>query len=272
MCATSGPETLDKPRILCLHGAGVSAAIFALQARRLIAHLAPYFRLVFVNGPYLSELPKDLRPFYGEIGPCYRWSAWLPHHIPDGDGSTVVEEIEYSLRVAMAADHGTGEWIGLLGFSQGARLAFSILLENQLREREQELLVGDDERFFAGVNWKFGILLAGGPIPFSLSHRTEQSPYYEQPGTAPMHSFSIMDEPDIFDFPDKLAKPTLHVHGMQDGDLPLHQTLQRNCVEPDRAVLLEWNGDHRVPVQVTDVKAVTEGIFQVFKMSAANNA
>ncbi|KAF3349539.1 Sorting nexin mvp-1 [Verticillium dahliae VDG2] len=52
--------TLPLPRILCLHGGGVNADIFAAQARALIARLAPYFRLVFVDGPFLCAAHEDI--------------------------------------------------------------------------------------------------------------------------------------------------------------------------------------------------------------------
>ncbi|KAF3358584.1 hypothetical protein VdG1_00144 [Verticillium dahliae VDG1] len=65
--------TLPLPRILCLHGGGVNADIFAAQARALIARLAPYFRLVFVDGPFLCAAHEDIVAVYGELGPFRRW-------------------------------------------------------------------------------------------------------------------------------------------------------------------------------------------------------
>lgn len=80
MTIASGSETIHKPRILCLHGGGVSAKIFRLQVRRLNSKLAPCFRLVFADGPYASKMHADLKPVYGQIGKgTCRWSRWLPH-------------------------------------------------------------------------------------------------------------------------------------------------------------------------------------------------
>lgn len=166
----------QKPRILCLHGGGVSAHIFGLQCRCFIKSLEPYFHLVFADGPYLSEMHEDLKLVYGGQGPCYRWSNWLPNH-PPHDSDSAIEEIEYNLTKAMEADRGTGEWVGLLGFSQGAKLAVSILLENQLRLKQDPSATG-----FAGALWKFGIIMAGRAPPYSLSDRTLFNEYYSRLG------------------------------------------------------------------------------------------
>lgn len=74
---SSPPETLSLPRILCLHGGGVSGEIFYYQSRAIIAGLNSHFRLVFVDGPFFSDMHPDLKPVYGGMGPTYRWSPWL---------------------------------------------------------------------------------------------------------------------------------------------------------------------------------------------------
>ena len=60
---------------------------------------------------------------------------------------------------------GRGEWVGLMGFSQGAKLAASILLEQQARadKARREGKKEWDTCFIGipGLNWRFGVLLAG---------------------------------------------------------------------------------------------------------------
>lgn len=107
---------------------------------------------------------KDLKPVYSNMGPCRRWGRWLPHQPPVSHASAV-KQIEQSLVRAMDQDEGYGEWVGLTGFSQGAKLAFSILLENQLRLKKDALAPG-----YAGVHWRFGVIMAGRAAPSSLSH------------------------------------------------------------------------------------------------------
>jgi len=122
--------------LLCLRGGGVSAKIFELQMKYFIKSLAHDFRLVFADGPWLSEMHEDLMPVYSHIGPCYRWANWSLHRSPIDD-SSAIREVECGLMKAMDKDEGEGEWVGFLGFGQGAALAFSILLENQLQLRLQ---------------------------------------------------------------------------------------------------------------------------------------
>ncbi|RAL09583.1 uncharacterized protein BO97DRAFT_314194, partial [Aspergillus homomorphus CBS 101889] len=233
--------TLHKPRILCLHGGGVSARIFRMQARQLIEALALHFRLVFADGPFPSEMHPDLTSVYGQMGPCYRWAGWLPQHADLPAGETI-ETIRASLLHAMQADSaGTGRWVGLLGFSQGARLAVSILLEDQRVEKGR----GKEGRFFLGVQWEFGVLLAGRGPPYNLSHQHRAAPAAE-------------DEHEIW-----TTTPTLHVHGLQDPGLAFHRLLLREYAAPGSALLIEWDGEHRVPIRTVDVDAVTGGILRV---------
>ncbi|MCJ1271753.1 hypothetical protein MMC22_011658 [Lobaria immixta] len=246
-----------KPRILCLHGGGVSAEIFRLQFRYFLTRLEPHFRLVFVDGPFSSEMHEDLRPFYSEMGPCHRWSRWLPHH-PPLDNESAIAEIEDSLTNAMDADQGTGKWVGLIGFSQGAKLAFSVLLENQLRHQENPWAPG-----FAGVKWEFGVIMAGRAPPYSLSHRTARSKNYVRPGElAQEHEYDYA----ACEFSDKLRIPTLHVHGMRDPGLKLHQHLLRYFCDPANTRTIEWDGGHRIPFRPADVELVTDGIFKIAKV------
>ncbi|KAL9132379.1 MAG: hypothetical protein Q9175_006447, partial [Cornicularia normoerica] len=244
----------DKPRILCLHGGGVSAHIFRLQYRQFIASLEPHFHLVFADGPFLSEMHEDLKPVYSAMGPCYRWSRWLPHH-PQLDNESAIAEVEYSLTSAMDADKGTGEWVGLIGFSQGAKLAFSMLLETQLRQQDDPSATG-----FAGAHWKFGIIMAGRAPPYSLSDRTMHSGYF----------VGVAELPQEYDYAaskiqDKLHIPTLHVHGLRDPGMKLHQDLLRHFCDPESVELVEWDGGHRIPFKSADVNPITDGILRIAK-------
>lgn len=254
-------EMSHKPRILCLHGGGVSAQIFRLQCRYFLTRLEPHFRLVFADGPFFSEMHEDLKPFYAGMGPCRRWSRWLPHH-PPLDNETALAEIEYSLTTAMDADDGTGDWVGLIGFSQGAKLALSVLLENQLREQDDPFATG-----FAGVHWKFGIIMAARAPPYSLSDRAMHGNGYVRLCELPQESDYGASE-----FPDKLRIPTLHVHGLRDPGLELHQHLLRYFCDPASAGLVEWDGGHRIPFKPADITLVTDRIFKVAKVCTYRNS
>ena len=242
------------PRILCLHGGGVSAKIFERQMRYFIKSLANDFRLVFVDGPWLSEMHDDLKPVYSHMGPCYRWANWKPHHAPMIDASAI-KEIESALAKAMDEDDGHGQWAGLLGFSQGAALAFSILLENQLRLERNPASPG-----FAGAHWQFGVIMAGRAPPFSLSPHTQLNHEFKSLTQHPQgRRKTLRSDP----FATKLRTPTLHVHGLRDCGLELHRDLLKQSTSPEHSRLVEWEGAHRIPFRSSDVNRITQAIREV---------
>lgn len=131
----------------------------------------------------------------------------------------------------------------------------SVLLENQLRRQESS-----DSEGFAGVQWKFGIIMAGRALPYSPSDRTKQNEYFDQPSELPTGLV------DTADSPAKLQTPTLHVHGTRDAGLEQHRQLMRDFPTQDSAVLIEWDKGHRISFKTADVEAVTDGILKVAKV------
>ena len=225
--------------------------------RYFIKSLAHDFRLVFADGPWPSEMHEDLKPVYSHMGPCYRWANWKLHH-PPIDDSSAIREIECALMKAMEKDEGEGEWVGLLGFSQGAAIAFSILLENQLRLQRDPWATA-----FAGVYWRFGVIMAGRAPPFSLNPITQKSHHYKS-----LTQLSQGREKASFSDPflTRLRTPTLHVHGLRDGGLELHRDLLECFASPAHTRFVEWDGAHRIPFRSADVKKITEVILEVAKV------
>ena len=222
--------------------------------RYFLKSLANDFRLVFADGPWLSEMHDDLKPVYSLMGPCYRWANWKPHHAPTSDASAI-REIESALVKALEEDEGQGEWVGLLGFSQGAALAFSILLENQLRLERNPASPG-----FAGVHWQFGVIMAGRAPPFSLSPHTQLNHYFKSLTQLPQgRTKPLRLDPSAT----KLRTPTLHIHGLRDGGLELHRDLLRQSASPAHSMLVEWEGAHRIPFRSTDVHRITQAIREI---------
>lgn len=252
---TSIDPTLHLPRILCLHGGGVTASAFRLQCRILITYLAPFFRLVFADGPFLCDAGPGILPVYADYGPFRRWLRWLPEHA-ECDAETAIDEIWYQLRLAMEGDDllgADGEWVGLLGFSQGAKICASLLFDQQVRE-EKERNSGKEE-----TSWKFAVLLAGRAPLVSLSEYTAGIKGLQ-------NAASISEGYDMLDYPDgshRLKLPTVHVHGLYDPGLHLHKRLLEQYCEPDSATVVEWEGDHRVPIKSGDVKKVVDAILDV---------
>lgn len=262
------PDTRSLPRILCLHGGGVNAAIFKAQSRSLIRHLEHSFRLVWADGPFFCDPHPDVITVYGAEGPFRRWLRWLPDHT-EIDAASCIEEIGYALRTAIEDDDrdgGSGEWVGLMGFSQGAKLAASMLLEQQAREelarregsKMQHGLIGIPD-----LNWRFGILLAGRAPPSNLNPNTLKSEAFVSTGNI-SEGFEFCKEVDESA---KLSKPTLHVHGMADLGLHLHRKLLHDYCKANTTTLVEWDGPHRIPIKAKDVVPVVAAIYDLAQKS-----
>ncbi|KAI9876468.1 MAG: hypothetical protein M1830_006441 [Pleopsidium flavum] len=239
-------ETLHLPRILCLHGGGVTGDIFKAQARALIKHL-PDFRLVFANAPFFSGPGPDIIPVYEDYGPFRRWLRWRPEH-PEIDSEAAAKMIISSLERCKQEDKGDGPWVGLLGFSQGAKIAASLLYDQQIRvERERK----------ADTDYRFAVLLAGrGPL-LSFCHHSA-SPALMTAGQMSLESF---------DYPGKslhvLRLPTIHVHGLNDEGLYWHRKMLKQYHDPKTSTLIEWKGAHRVPLKRADVMKVATEVYRV---------
>jgi hypothetical protein len=261
---TTTPDTKPLPRILCLHGGGVNAAIFELQSRSLIRHLQHSFRLVWADAPFFCDPHPDVIEVYGSYSPFRRWLRWMPTH-PEIDAESCIDEIGYAIRTVMEDDDragATGEWIGLMGFSQGAKLSASLLLEQQARENATRRSGKDAGPGFIGVpglNWRFGVLLAGRAPLSNFNPDIMKSQALVGAGDL-SEGFQFCKEVDKEAI---LHKPTLHVHGMADAGLHLHRILLDEYCEHGTAALLEWEGAHRIPIKSKDVDRVVDAIYDL---------
>jgi predicted esterase len=131
---------LHLPRILCLHGGGSNASVFRIQCRELIRQLNAYFRFVFVEAPFESDAGPDVTLVYSleEYGPFRRWFRFVSDRHPDVDPEEATALLDESLVAAMRDDDqkgATGEFVAVLGFSQGGKMAASLILRQQILTR-----------------------------------------------------------------------------------------------------------------------------------------
>jgi pimeloyl-ACP methyl ester carboxylesterase len=254
--AAEDAATLHLPRLLCLHGGGTNARIFRTQCRVLRARLASHFRLVFIDAPFFLDRPgPDVVSVYADWGPFRSWLS------PDTPAEQVARRIEDVLEAGKRSDDdsgATGEWVGVLGFSQGAKLAASLLLRDQLR-MDQAGGHGEGLR----DSFRFAVVLAGRAplIDLSTSAETESGSTEEKPV-----SMSRLVLPGSHaSVPDGviLRLPTIHIHGTRDIGIAFHRELLENCCEKGTTKLIEWNGDHRLPIKSDDVTPVVESILAV---------
>ncbi|KAL6702474.1 hypothetical protein ACN47E_001629 [Coniothyrium glycines] len=258
------PDSKHLPRILCLHGGGVNAAIFKTQSRSLVRHLQHSFRLVWADAPFYCDPHPDIISVYGSYGPFRRWFRWLPEH-PEIDDDNIIEEIGYAIRTAMEDDDregGTGEWVGLMGFSQGAKLSASLLLEQQAREAKAKRSDRQAETGLTGIpglHWRFGILLAGRAPLSNLNPRVLTSEALVNAGTL-SEGFQFCKQVDTEVM---LKMPTLHVHGMADAGLHLHRLMLKDYCQDGSTTLVEWEGAHRIPIKALDVDRVVDAVYNL---------
>lgn len=260
----TNPDKKVLPRLLCLHGGGVNAEIFKAQSRSLIRHLEISFHLVWANAPFFCDPHPDVVEVYGSYGPFRRWIRAVPEHA-EIDAKACIEEIGYALKTAMEKDSqngATGEWVGLMGFSQGSKVCASILLEQQAREaqaeRDGELAVALGITNIPNLHWKFGILLAGSAPLINLNPKILASPALIDAGEFLSETFWVGMKTDKEAM---VRTPTLHVHGMADAGLVLHQKLLHEYCSKESTGLVEWEGAHRVPLKSSDVVRIVRAIY-----------
>ncbi|KAL1642564.1 hypothetical protein SLS58_005332 [Diplodia intermedia] len=128
-------------RILCLHGMGVNSNIFAAQTAYFRSILPPTYEFLFLPATQDCDVAAGISDIYP--GPYRCW-----YDTPTT--SNVQKAQDTILRYAKRA----GPFDGVMGFSQGAALAASIMLRQEL--------AGEAPPF------KFAILM-GSALPFSES-------------------------------------------------------------------------------------------------------
>ncbi|KAI1756246.1 serine hydrolase FSH [Xylaria castorea] len=265
--------TLHHPRILCLHGGGTNARIFRAQCRVLSRWLEPHFRLAYAEAPYASAPGPDVASVYAGDGPFKRWLRWLPIHEALED-KAAVRDVDRAIEEAMDADDAEGAdgpWVGLLGFSQGAKLAASLLFRQQQRAlRRTEQGKGLDQRRNGGWGddgiydgWKFAVVLAGRAPLVNLEPGVFKSSLLSDPS-----EIGLSGLPDLMEMATEkhvLRLPSIHVHGLTDPGLHLHQELFEQYMDPACTRLIQWDGGHRVVLKGTDVQPVVDAIIEVAK-------
>jgi dienelactone hydrolase len=153
---------------------------------------------------------------------------------------------------------GTGEWVGLMGFSQGAKVSASLLYEQQV-----QTAAAASGSNLPKPNWRFAVLLAGRAPLVSLSPASAGCKALVD-AAAISEGFQDV-EPDAWDGYEKLNLPTIHVHGTKDPGIHLHRRLLNQYCDAESTRVIEWEGEHRVPIKSKDVGKIVDAIFEVAK-------
>ncbi|KAH7032189.1 serine hydrolase FSH [Macrophomina phaseolina] len=142
-------------RILCLHGMGVNADIFKVQTACFRKLLPLDYEFVFLQGLAECEPAPGVAAFFP--GPYRCWY--------DTPTSTKVKKAHVAVLDYIKA---FGPFDGVMGFSQGAAVAASILLHHQLDGLSPP--------------FRLGIFICS-PLPFShsLNHGIDARAYFGSP-------------------------------------------------------------------------------------------
>lgn len=261
---TTGQDLdLRLPRLLCLHGGGTNAKIFKSQCRVLSRQLKGYFRLCYVEAPWDSDAGPDVTSVYQEYKPFRRWLRWRPWH-PEIEAGAAVREIERSIDIAIAQDNAegvTGEFVGLIGFSQGAKMCASLLLRQQARAK-----MFGPKHPAVKTRYRFAVLFAGrGPL-VTLDRALLNSPALADASETGLDRSDYCNRVDTRHI---LQIPTVHVHGLRDQGLPLHREFMKAYCQAGTTRLVEWDGDHRVPIKSKEVAAVVGSLLEVAHQTGA---
>lgn len=107
----------------------------------------------------------------------------------------------------------------------------------------------------ANVNFRFGILMAGSGPLVSLSSYTPADPAFLD---AVQYAVPVTSRQGEC----MLQIPTIHLHGLKDAGLHRHRALLEEFC-PSRVMLLEWDGQHRVPIRTKDVLPLADAMLDM---------
>ncbi|KAF2136527.1 uncharacterized protein K452DRAFT_193887, partial [Aplosporella prunicola CBS 121167] len=228
---------INKPRILCLHGEGCSAAIFRAQSRQLTMALAREFDFVFVDAPFPSTAGPGVLPVYE--GPYY---AWLNR--PPQPTDMAVVRARIADMVALE-----GPFAGVMAFSQGGRLATSLLLQ-ECRGMQRRRGRDTDQ-----VPLVFGVLLSSTYPPLGYGDEAaEEQQRIDEDLDEDVDENGTHLMPKSFGPPSSLVTvPSVHVHGRRDPWRPANKQILTRCYDARTATLVEFVGGHHCPRAAADV-------------------
>lgn len=145
---------------------------------------------------------------------------------------------------ALGKDDGSaGPFVGVIGFSQGARVAAGLLHEAQERK-------GDGLK----KGLRFGVLMNGSYPPL----RQPSSPSTTLPRLSEHSQREWNDQHEGL-----IHTSSIHVHGSRDGALPLSKLLAK-CFDPSSATVLEYDNGHHLPVSDDDTKVIVDHVLRVY--------
>ncbi|KAE8380334.1 serine hydrolase FSH [Aspergillus bertholletiae] len=227
------------PRIACFHGGGSKGSIYEVQCGQLAGLLKDDFQFVFFDGPFESGPGPGILPAFQDYKPFRSWFKRDGSEVEQGDGSgydiSGRDGVERVWKLMEAAGPG-GDWVGVMGFSQGTRITSGLLLDQQ-----QRTALGEGG---STPQLKFGVMCmgSGAPMASDIGH--------QMANMGPTNLIKI---------------PTLHVHGLKDMFLPLGKHQYATYYEPSTTKLYEVDYHHAMPWYRHEVLQLADLIREMYR-------
>ena len=273
LSSTSTPTSL--PILLCLHGGGSNSRIFRFQARRLERLLRYRFRFVYPNATVPSKPGHAILPVFESVGPFVRWveDAWPKDgNLGEWQGTPFEQVAEVDRVIAGAVkeavgsggggddegDGGLGRVVGILGFSQGARLTAGLVCREYDRRRSTSSTTTSTTTTttspspLAFPNLKFSVLIGAPYPPISLT---------PHPPTPPTPTSASSSPSDPYDGLRQI--PTLHAWGHDDHVGDGCAKFARVC-DSKNCIVYKFNGEHHLPLTDAESEQLVEDLEEVY--------
>jgi predicted esterase len=241
------------PRILCLHGAGSSGSIFWVQTRKIRQALKNEFDFVFLDAPFPSAAGPGMFPVYHESGPFFRWHCDRSSaDYFDITEAEVKQEQEAVRQLLLSRLHDNGgnsdvaSFVGIMAFSQGARVATGLLLH---------LLEAEGLRLLPKL--QFAVICCGTYPPLIV--HDAPSPEKELGQKELVGGEKRITATDG----KKVTIASLHLHGSRDPWRPESERLQEECFDKSTSTVITFSGSHQIPAQDGDVAEVVQAMRQL---------
>ncbi|KAI9842019.1 MAG: hypothetical protein M1837_007515 [Sclerophora amabilis] len=149
-------------RVLCLHGMGVNADIMRKQTASFRSLLPSFYEFTFVDGGSTCDAAPGVAEFYP--GPYRCWYD-----------TPTTKKVAKAHRRVFAIIRQEGPFDAVMGFSQGASLAASMILHHQIERPSEPPL------------FRVAIFICS-PLPFSsgLHHGIDARTYFGLKATKPL--------------------------------------------------------------------------------------
>jgi predicted esterase len=232
-------EVQRLPQVLCLHGAGSSGAIFKAQGRRIFHPLRDLLSFNFASAPFASKPGPGMRPAYEDSGPFWRWHCdMMAIDAFDITETEVLQERDNVRQLILnILKDNERPVVGIMAFSQGARVATGLLLYLERLGHQGKLANAGLPRL------QFAVLSSATYPPLYLDQETED--WVRAGGLELIRSQNH-----------KVSLPTLHLHGSVDPWRPESEKMKAEFFAETTSSVVVFTGGHQLPVRADDASKV----------------